>query len=148
VAAELTPDDIGDVSEVPELLDQIDADIASMTADGAYDSEAVYDAAAKHHLQAAVIIAPRATAIPSQTTTTQRDRHLQVIDTRGRMNWQRSSGYNRRSLAETAMFRYESIIGRRLQAQTLCNQRTEAKIGRNALNQMTSLGMPLSVRIV
>jgi Transposase DDE domain len=32
VAAELTADDIGDVSEVPELLDQIDADLASMTA--------------------------------------------------------------------------------------------------------------------
>jgi len=35
VASELTPDDVGDVSEVPELLDQVDAGIASMTADGA-----------------------------------------------------------------------------------------------------------------
>jgi Transposase DDE domain len=131
VAAELTPDDIGDVSEVPELLDQIDADVASMTADGAYDSEAVYDAVTERHPQAAVIIPPRATAIPSQTTTTQRDRHLQVIETRGRMNWQRSSGYNRRSLAETAMFRYKCIIGRRLHARTLRNQRTEVKIGCN-----------------
>jgi Transposase DDE domain len=148
VAAELTPDDIGDVSEVPELLDQLDADVASMTADGAYDSEAVYDAVAERHPQAAVIIPPRTTAIPSQTTIRQRDRHLQVIETRGRMNWQRSSGYNRRSLAETAMFRYKSIIGRRLHARTLCNQRTEAKIGCNALNRMTALGMPISIRIV
>src|SRR5689334_24256518 len=38
VASELTPDDVGDVSEVPELLDQVDTDIASMIADGAYDS--------------------------------------------------------------------------------------------------------------
>jgi hypothetical protein len=94
-----------------------------------------------------VIIPPRVTAIPSQTTTTQRDRHLQVIETRGRMNWQRSSGYNRRSLAETTMSRYKSIIGRRLHARTLCNQRTEVKIGCNALNRMTGLGMPISVRI-
>ena len=43
------------------------------------------------------------------------------------MNWQRSSGYNRRSLAETAMYRYKTIIGRRLQARTLPNKRTEAK---------------------
>ena len=35
------PDDVGDVSEMPALLDQIDAKIASMTADGAYDGEAV-----------------------------------------------------------------------------------------------------------
>jgi Transposase DDE domain len=148
VAAELTPDDIGDVSEVPELLDQIDADIALVTADGAYDCEAVYDAVAEPHPQAAVIIPPRATAIRNETTTTQRDRHLQVIETRGRMNWQRSSGYNRRSLAETAMFRYKSIIGRRLHARTLRNQRTEANIGCNALNRTTGLGMPISIRIV
>jgi hypothetical protein len=32
LAVELTPDDVGDVSEVPALLDQIDADLASMTA--------------------------------------------------------------------------------------------------------------------
>src|SRR5690349_23557718 len=37
VSAELTPDDVGDVSAVPELLDQIEAEVASMTADGAYD---------------------------------------------------------------------------------------------------------------
>ena len=34
VAVELTLDDVGDVAEVPALLDQIGADVASMTADG------------------------------------------------------------------------------------------------------------------
>ena len=46
VAAELTSDDVGDVSELPGLLDQIDAEMASLTADGAYDGEVVYDAVA------------------------------------------------------------------------------------------------------
>jgi hypothetical protein len=32
---ESTPDGVGDVSEIPNLPDQIDAEIASMTADGA-----------------------------------------------------------------------------------------------------------------
>src|SRR5262249_58900256 len=41
VAAELTPDDVGDVSEVPELLDQIDAGVAALTAAGAYDCGSV-----------------------------------------------------------------------------------------------------------
>jgi hypothetical protein len=41
----------------------------------------------------------------------------------------------------------KTIIGRRLHARTLPNQRTEAKIACNALNKMTSLGMPISVRI-
>ena len=115
----LTPDDVGDVSEMPELLDQIDADLASLTADGAYDGAAVYDALAERHPEVAVIIPPRATAIPSETMTTQRDRHLAAIAKHGRIAWQRSSGYNRRSLAETAVFRYKTIISRRLYARTL-----------------------------
>src|ERR1700728_2556844 len=63
VAVELTPDDVGDVSEIPDLLDQIDADVASLTADGAYDGEVVYDAAAERHPAAAVVIPPRATSV-------------------------------------------------------------------------------------
>jgi hypothetical protein len=147
VASELTPDDVGDVSEMPGLLDQIDAEVASITADGEYDAEAVYDAVAERHPEAAVIIPPRTTAVPNESTTTQRDRHVAEIEKHGRMNWQRRSVYNRRSLAETAMYRYKTVVGRRLRARTLPNQRTEAKIGCNVLSRMTTLGMPSTVRI-
>ena len=68
---ELTPDDVGDVSEMPELLDQIDADLASLTADGAYDGAAVYEAVAARHPEAAVIIPPRWTSVPDEAMTTQ-----------------------------------------------------------------------------
>ena len=117
VASELTPDDVGDVSEMSALLNQIDAVVASMTADGAYDGEAVYDAVAEHHPEAAVIIPPRATAVPNQSTTTQRDRHIAEIEERGRMGWQRRSGYDRRSPVEIAMYHYETVVGRRLRAR-------------------------------
>jgi hypothetical protein len=70
-----------------------------------------------------------------------------MIDEHGRMAWQRRSGYNRQSLVETAMFRYKTIIGRRLQAQTLSKQKTEAKIGCNVLNRMAGLGTPASARV-
>ena len=50
-------------------------------------------------------------------------------------------------MAETAMYRYKTIVGRRLHARTLPNQRTEAIIGCNVLNPMTTLGMPTTVRI-
>ena len=139
---------MGDVSEVPELLDQVDTDIASMIADGAYDSAAVYEAVVERHPEAAVIIPPRRTAVPDEAMTTQRKAHVAAIAKHGRMGWQRRSGYNRRSLAETGVYRYKNIIGRRLRARTLPNQRTEAKIGCNLLNRMTRLGMPISVRIV
>jgi hypothetical protein len=45
------------------------------------------------------------------------------------------------------MHRYKTIIGRRLRARILPNQRIEAKIGCSVLNRMTSLGMPISVRV-
>lgn len=147
VAVELTPDDVGDVSELPALLDQIDADVASLTAAGAYDGAAVYDAVADRHPDAEMIILPRATAVPNEITTTQRDRHILTIEKHGRLCWQRRSGYNRRSLVETAIYRYKTIINRRLQARTLSNQRTEARIGCNVLSRMTYFGMPASVRI-
>jgi transposase len=144
VAVELTPDDVGDISELPNLLDQIAADVSSMTADGAYDGQVVYDAVAERHPKATVIVPPRITAVAHETTASQPDIHLTTIAKHGRMSWQRSSGYNRRSLVETAMFRYKTVIGRRLHARTLPNQRTEAKVGCNVLNRMTGLGMPVS----
>ncbi len=49
MVAELTPDDVGDVSAVPDLLEQIDSRVVSLTADGAYDVEAVYDAVTERH---------------------------------------------------------------------------------------------------
>ena len=119
-----------------------------MTGDGAYDSAAVYQAVAERYLEAAIIIPPRSTSVPDETTTTQRSAHVAAIAKHGRMGWQRRSGYNCRSLAETAVYRYKNIVGRRLRARTLPNQRTEAKIGCNLLNRMTRLGMPVSVRIV
>src|SRR5271167_1645985 len=49
VVAELTPDDVGDVSTVPDLLEQIGGKVSSLTADGAYDGEIVYRAVAELH---------------------------------------------------------------------------------------------------
>jgi transposase len=147
VAVELTPDDVGDVSELVNLLDQVEARVASVTADGAYDGETVYDAVTDRHPEEDIIIPPRTTAVSSKTAATRRDQHIATIEKHGRIGWQRRSGYNRRSLVETAMYRYKAIIGRRLHARTLPSQRTEAKIGCNVLNRMTSFGMPESARI-
>jgi hypothetical protein len=147
VAVELTLDDVGDVSTIPDLLDQIECPVGSVAGDGAYDGQVVYDAVADRHPGAAIIVPPRSTAVPSETPTSQCDQHLQTIAKHGRINWQHSSRYCRRSLVETAMYRYKTIIGRCLRARTLPNQQTEAKIGCNVLNRMTDLGMPVSIRI-
>ena len=65
VAVELTQDDVGDVSQLAKLLDQVTTPIASVIADGAYDGETVYDAVTDRHPEADIIIPPRATAVLS-----------------------------------------------------------------------------------
>lgn len=120
-----------------------------MLADGAYDGEPIYQAVTGHTPDAAVVIPPRSTAVPSDTTetaSTQRDRHIQMIKERGRLGWQRAVDYGRRSLGEVAMLRYKTLIGRSLHARTLPRQKTEAKVACKVINIMTGLGMPVSRR--
>ena len=139
------PDDVGDITALPDLLDQITHTVGSVTADDAYDGDTVYDAALQRHPDADPIIPLRSTAVVSGTS--RRDEHLETIEQHGRIGWQRRSGYGRRSLVETAMYRYKTLIGRRLHARTLSNRQTEAKIGCSVINRMTRLGMPVSVRV-
>lgn len=147
LAHDLTPDDIGVVTAVPGLLDQVDQPVFAATTDGAYDAQSVYDAISTRHPGAAVIIPPRSTAISNEVGKTQRDRHIDMMAEHGRRGRERRSGYGRRSLVETAMFRYKTIIGRSLHARTLSRQQTEAKIACKVINRMTNFGMPISVRL-
>jgi Transposase DDE domain len=68
-AVEVTSSDVGDAPMLPELLAQIAAgqDIASVTADGAYDTRKCHDAIADRG--AAAIIPPRKNAKPWKTVT-------------------------------------------------------------------------------
>ena len=150
VAAVLTDRDADDGAQVGPLLDQADGPIASLTGDGAYDQESVYSGVAERHPEASVIVPPRSTAVPSdtaETAPTQRDRHLQLIADKGRMGWQRASGYNIRARAEATMGRFKGVIGDGLRARTDQRRVTEVEVAVHALNRMLELGPPESVRI-
>lgn len=116
-----------------------------LVADGADDGEPVYRAVAAHSPAAEVIIPPRSSAVPSDATespTTQRERHIQLINERGRLGWQRAVHYGRRSSGEVAMMRFKQRIGRSLRARTPLAQKVEAAVGCKVMNILTSLGMP------
>jgi hypothetical protein len=88
----------------------IDSPLASGFAGGAYDRKPVYRSVAGHTLDAAVIIPPCSTGVPSDTANTdpaQRNQHLQMIKERDRLGWQCAVGYGRRSLGAVAMPRYK-----------------------------------------
>lgn len=151
VGATLTEARVDDASQVGELLDQAaksGAEVEGFTADGAYDKAKVYKQAEAHGAKPTV--PPRRGAKVWKHGNLKgpkhpRDEALRDIRRRGRRAWKRASGYHRRSLAETAMFRYKELIGRRLRNRTLAAQATEAKLGCKILNRLIGLGMPKPV---
>jgi Transposase DDE domain len=150
IAAELTGKDVDDGSQVGALLEQIAGPVASFTGDGAYDRDDVYREVCQRHPDAAVIVPPRSSAVPSataETAPTKRDRHLQLIAERGWMGWQRASGYNWRALVEADIGRYKRVIGDALRSRTGSRQTTEVAIAAASLNRMLELGRPEYVRL-
>ena len=150
VASTLTAKDVDDASQVDPLLDQVAGPVASFTADGAYDQDRVYAGVAERHPDAAVVIPPRANAVPSDTAEsapTQRDGHLQHIAEHGRMSWQSTSGYNRRARVEATMNRWKQVIGDELRAHTDERRVTEVAVAVHALNRMQDLGRPSYIRV-
>src|SRR5215212_1463429 len=150
VASVLTDKDADDGSQVSPLLERIEGAVASFTGDGAYDRDDVYAEVAARHPTAAVVVPPRANAVPSaaaEIAPTQRDAHLRCLAERGRMGWQRVSGYNWRALVEADILRWKRVIGNGLRSQTDGRQASEVAIAADVLNRMLELGRPKYVRI-
>ena len=146
VCSYLTTDDIGDPSALPGLLEQIDGPVEKFLADGAYDGEPTCVVLTERFGSAIeVTIPPPKNAVLSHDAAgnpSARDCHVAGIGAHGRMAWQRSSGYNQRSRAETLMGRWKTVIGPKLKARAFQNQKTEIRIAVRILNRMTELGRP------
>ncbi len=150
VAAMLTTKDIDDGAEVGALLDQVPGPLVPFTADGAHDQDGVSTAVAERHPEAAIIVPPRSTAVPSETAETeptQRDRHLLGIAEHGRAAWQKASGYTKRARVEAAIGRFKQVIGDGLRSRTDRRRATKVDVAVHALNRMLELGRRISVRI-
>ena len=148
----LTDGNADDAAQVPALLAQADGTIASVTADGAYDGEPTYAAVAARQPDPPpeVVVPPRASAVSSTADPAKqspRDRHIRLIAERGRMGWQRATGYGRRSLGETAVGRYQQVIGPKLRARTPPGQHGEVALAVRVLNRMIQAVKPVSVRV-
>ncbi|WP_448205687.1 IS5 family transposase [Azospirillum sp. sgz302134] len=150
VAATLTDHDVDDGSQVGALLGQVEEPLAAFVADGAYDQTGVTETVAEHTPDAAVVVPPRSTAVPSAnaaTNPTQRDRPLRHIAKHGRMAWQKASRYNVRALVEAFFSRWKRVIGDGLRFRTEDRRNTEIAIAVRILNHMLDLGRPDSVRV-
>ena len=84
---------------------------------------------------------------PQRSTGHPRNKNLERIDEVGRQQWKQESGYHRRSLAETTMFRFKTIFGGALRRRLFNNQAVELFLKCAALNQMIQLGKPDSYKV-
>ena len=128
------------------LLDETEAEIGAVCADGAYDFQCCYQALKER--AARPLIPPRSDAVVrSKSPFEQRDENVREIKKVGRRGWKKESGYHRRSLVETAFFRLKTIFTDKLKSRTMERQQVEARVRCLALNRMTALGMPQSYAI-
>ena len=151
VAQTLTTNSQDDAGQVEPLLDQIETPIAAVGGDGAYDRRKVFEALAASDRGPPMrpIIPPRKDAKIEQHGNRKaeplpRDETIRTIRKRGRRTWEKTSGYHRRSIAETQIGRYKQILGDTLHARTLTHQQTETRVGCAILNRLLHLAKPES----
>ena len=117
-------------------------------ADGAYNSDPVYTQILQQQPNANIVIPPPKNAVPNANAQPTRNQHVDAINNHGRMAWQKQTNYGLRVLVELAMLRYKTIIGPKLKARELLQQKTETVVSVHVLNRMTGLRMPVSVKVV
>ena len=147
VAHALTGGHVDDATTALDLIDKVEGDVSCLTADAAYDTRGIYEAAGARG--ATVVIPPTRTATVSgrRPRSPARDRTIRQVQQAGRRQWKKDSGYHQQARVENAFFRYKLIIGESLRARSRAGQETEAILACNILNQMTQRGRPASYAI-
>ncbi|WP_074180643.1 IS5 family transposase [Enterobacter hormaechei] len=143
---DLSLNNVTDSEAFPGLIRQTHRKIRSAAADGAYDTRLCHDELRRKKISA--LIPPRKGAgyWPGEYA----DRNRAVANQRmtgSNARWKWTTDYNRRSIAETAMYRVKQLFGGSLTLRDYDGQVAEAMALVRALNKMTKAGMPESVRI-
>jgi len=146
VVADLTRNTVGDQEHLPKILDAVPQEIAigRVTADGIYDTWNGYNAANDHG--ATLLTPPRKNAVEPPDKASRHDhpraQAIRECEKLGRDQWKQSSGYHRRSLAETAMYRFKTSFGEKMFSRAFERQKTEARIKVKILNIFRSFAAP------
>jgi transposase len=150
LAAVATTNNFHDGEVLNDVLGAIDESVEQVSTDGAYDHRHCYDEIAAKGAKA--VIPPRKDAVIWQHGNRKeephpRDENLRYIRKHGRKRWKQDSGYHRRSIAETTMFRFKTIFGGSLSARKFDNQAVELFIKCAALNRMIQIAKPDSYEV-
>lgn len=140
-AVETTERDVGDSLVLPALL-PAELDGSYVLGDGAYHTKQLHREV--HDRGGVLHSPPKIGARRWGRTATQNDeaafvfRNSQVraIGMRGRPEWKKKSGMNRRNFVEAVMHRFKSWTGNRLASRTLERQKVEVRLRCKALNAL------------
>lgn len=144
VGVEVTTVEWADGEVFRDLVEQVEGTIEQIDGDGAYDTREAYDVAAER--EAKLVVPPRENAVAWEEEHP-RTQALAEIKEKGRGPWKEESGYHHRSIAENAMYRLKQLFGDGVASRIFESQVNEVHARIAAMNTMTYLGMPVSVRV-
>jgi hypothetical protein len=135
----LTENSIADSMIYPDLIAKAPKSVKRSYGDGAYDKENCYKASAEKGID--FIVPPQRNAVFKRDPPWIQDRNKAILeiadlggDEEARKLWKKLKGYHRRSLAETAMFRFKKLLGGNLMNRRLDTQKAEVRAKCLALN--------------
>ena len=139
ISAALTTNSFKDNQLFDELIDEIPEGINQVSADGAYDSKDCYSKAKERGFKP--VFPPRRGARLKMHGNClgpkdPRDEYIREIRNIGRKQWKKNHNYHQRSLSETAMYRFKTILGGHLSSRDFDRQANEAFLKCQILNQM------------
>ncbi len=136
----LTDNSFKDSEVFEDLVDGLEDHVSRISADGAYDCKDCWEHCQSNDIE--TLIPPRKGARirehgNNKSPPKQRDEVIRFIRKGGKKKWKKESGYSRRSIAETAMYRFKQLVGGKLSSRDFMNQANEVFIKCKILNQTT-----------
>ncbi len=140
LVASVTTNDYHESEILPDLLKGIKGEIDQVSASGAYDKRKCYQAIEER--EATATIPPQKNAQKWEDWEGERNKNIERIEEIGRKEWKEESGYHRRSISETTMFRLKRAFGGKLSSRDFDNQAVELFIQCMLLNRMIQVAKP------
>lgn len=110
ICADLSLSGTTDAQALPALINQTQRKIREASADDAYDTRSCHDALLRKNIRP--LIPPRSGA--QYWTDRYHERNYAIANqslSGSNDSWKKKVGYHRRSVAETAMFRFKTLLG-------------------------------------
>ncbi len=155
LVAEVTTNNCHDGDVLESLLEAIEGEIDQVSGDGAYDRAAPELRSDQRKCYQAIALKEATATIPPQKNAQKwtdidgdRNRNLEIIEEIGRKEWKEESGYHRRSISETTMFRLKTIFGAKLSSRDFDNQAVELFVKCLLLNKMIQVAKPDSYMVI